>query len=102
MRPMDEPTAQEAAALVDALMGAGTVGRLDLVHQALRSAYLRGRADVRLEAQEICTRAAQKFADAAQRMAQVHAEDFVAAVTERATVEAQRAALPWSERLRAV
>jgi hypothetical protein len=78
------------------------VGRLDLVHQALREAYLRGRSDVRLEAQEICTRAAQRFADAAQRMAQVHAEEFVAAVTERATAEAERAALPWSERLRAV
>jgi hypothetical protein len=102
MRPMDEPTTAEAAALVDALMGAGTVGRLDLVHQALRNAYLRGRADVRVESQEICTRAAQRFADAAQRLAQTHAEEFVAAVTERASVEAERAALPWSERLRAV
>jgi hypothetical protein len=99
MRPMDEPTTAEAAALVDALMGAGTVGRLDLVHQALRNAYLRGRADVRVESQEICTRAAQRFADAAQRLAQTHAEE---AVTERASVEAERAALPWSERLRAV
>lgn len=88
--------------MVDALMGAGTVGRLDLVHQALRNAYLRGRSDVRVESQEICTRAAQKFADEAQRMAQVHAQEFVAAVAERVTVEAERAALPWSERLRAV
>lgn len=94
-----EPTAQEAAALVQQLMGAGTVGRLDLVHAALREAYLRGRSDVRGEAQEMCRRAAQRFADDAQRLASKHADQFVADVGDQAAKEADWSALPWPERL---
>jgi len=97
-----EPTSQEAATLVDALMGAGTVGRLDLVHSALAAAYRRGRSDVRAEAQELCRRAAQKFADEAQQLAWQHAGEFVNSVTERAVADRDRAALPWPDRLRAI
>jgi hypothetical protein len=100
IRPIDEPTAEEAARLVTAIMGAGTVGRLDTVHEALRDAYMRGRADVRAEAQELCVRAAQRFADEAQRMAMTHAQEFVQSVADQATSEEEITRLPWM--LRAV
>lgn len=97
-----EPTAQEAAELVEVLMGMGTVSRLDTVHAALLTIYRRGRCDVRDEAQELCRRAAQRFADAAQKMAREHAEQFVQSVTERAMADHEAEALPWPERLRVV
>ena len=97
-----EPTAQEAAELVEALMGMGTVSRLDTVHAALLTIYRRGRSDVRDEAQELCRRAAQQFADAAQKLAWDSANRFVESVTERAAADHEVEALPWPERLRVV
>src|SRR5690348_1832301 len=97
-----EPTVADAAALITAIMGSGTVGRLDTLHQALVAAYRRGRSDVREEAQELCRRAAQKFADEAQKMAWAHANAFIDSVTERAAADCEAQALPWPERLRVV
>lgn len=97
-----EPTAREAADLIDYMMGAGTVGRLDALQAALRSAYIRGRTDVREEAQELCDQAAARFAAEARRLAEEHAAAFVESVSARTREDLCRDALPWTERLRAV
>src|SRR5690349_15834684 len=97
-----EPTAAEAAALITAMMGAGTVGRLDTLHGALTAAYRRGRADVRGEAQELCRRSAQKFVDATQRLVMEHTQEFLQRVDERTEADLETATLPWPDRLRAV
>lgn len=76
-----EPTAEQAAALVQQLMPAGAVARLDLVHGALLAAFRAGRAAEQAEV---------------QRLAQQHAAAFAAAVTRRADEQAARAARPWN------
>lgn len=76
-----EPTAAQAATLVQHLMRAGAVARLDLVHGALVAAYRAGRAAEQAEV---------------QRLAREHVDAFTAALTERAAEQANRAMLPWN------
>jgi hypothetical protein len=44
-----EPTIQESARLLDRLLSAGTIRRLDLLHEALCLAYRRGQDDLHEE-----------------------------------------------------
>ena len=75
-----EPTAEESAALLRELLAAGTVARLDALHDALRAAYRRGRAAER--------------SDVAQ-LAESSVATFQAALAQRSREQAAQADLPW-------
>lgn len=53
---MSQPTIEESQRLVLRLNGAGTVRRLDFIHQALVLAYRLGQADLIREQQDECDR----------------------------------------------
>lgn len=100
-----EPSNTEAAELVQALMGAGTVARLDLIHDALRAAYRRGRAAEHVAVARLAdehaamfTAAAQQQAAAVDQLAQLHAGLFTDAVAQRGQEQDARDALPWHQR----
>lgn len=94
----EAPTAEEAAELVRALMGAGTVERLDLLHDALRSAFRRGQAAERLESDRLATAAAERFAREARELVEAHAATFSAEHQDRARAQLEQDARPWWER----
>lgn len=50
---MAEPTIQEASRLLDGLLRAGVIRRLDILHEALCSAYRVGQADQRKQCPEV-------------------------------------------------
>lgn len=75
-----EPTADEVAALLRRIAGAGTVARLDMVQAALLEAYRRGRTAERTEVAQL---------------AESHVATFQAALQQRAKAQAAHAALPW-------
>lgn len=94
-----EPTAADAAALICAVAGVGTVRRLDAVHAALRAAYSAGRAAERREAHRIAERAAEDFAEQARHLAAQHADAFAESVARRGEELNELEGLPWPERV---
>ncbi len=93
-----EPTHKEAADLYWAAMNAGTVERVDLIHQALLSAYRRGENAERINGEQLAAQAAARFAADAERLAREHARDFADEHARRAKACAERDARPWWSR----